>query len=181
MFVTREKNLGVVIGNNDLKIIVANDDKKANKLDEFDIVITNKDLKSTKMVIGTPGEYEVKGVLVNANSDSVETNTIHYAEIILDTVTFLYCFSNFKFSDDSYREIEDVDVLIVDQESKELDLAKLVNRFDPEIFVMVGDAETGTQILTEKGLAKSSVEKKIKFKPDDFGSEDFIIQTYILE
>ncbi|MBP9758072.1 hypothetical protein KBD45_00110 [Candidatus Dojkabacteria bacterium] len=182
MQLIREKNLGIEIGSNDAKVILINEDSpKIDRLAEYDVIISHQRLIENKFIVYSPGEYELKSVLINTNSSDVSSNEIHFAEIIIEGITLFYCFSNFKFNDESYKEIEDVDILLIDSKTNKIDLQKLITRFDPEVFVVVGDTDESNKVLAEAGISNVNTEKKLKFKSDDFGSEDYVFQTVILD
>lgn len=178
----REKKLGIEISSNEVRVVLVNEENpKIEKLSEYDVVIAHQKVIEDKFVVFTPGEYELRGVLINTNSNEVESNQIHYAEIIIEGITIFYCFSNFKFNDESYKEIEDVDILLIDSIAVNLDIQKLINRFDPEVFVVVGDTADSAKVLNSAGISSINSEKKLKFKSDDFGSEDYVLRSVILD
>jgi hypothetical protein len=181
MVIQREKKIGVVIGNNDTKLLIVNNSEKLTNPGEYDVLVANEIIVTDKMVINSPGEYEIKGSLINTNSLSVESDKIDYCEVIIDGINILYCFPSFEYKEETFKEIEEVDVLVVQAIAENKDLQKLINRFDPEILAINGEKELSTKFLADNGITTIESEKKVKAKVDDFGSEEFILKTYILE
>lgn len=181
MVIQREKKIGVVIGNNDAKVLVVNRAEKLTNPNEYELLISNENIPAEKLVIHTPGEYEVKGILVNAYCISEEANKLDYCEVIIDGINVLYCFPDFKFKEDAFKEIEEVDVLVIQAAPENKELQKVINRFDPEILAINGEKEISTKFLNDNGITTIEEDKKVKAKADDFGSEEFILKTFILE
>lgn len=181
MYICQEDKNGIELGTADAKVLLAyNSEMKLDKLGSYDLVISNFKLETPGMLVNSPGEYELRGTLINTNAADVDSDIVHYAEIVIEGVTIFYCFPNFCFNDQSYSETEDVDILMVNSGVGSLDLQKLLNRFDPEVFIVSGDVDASTKILIDAGMNTQNVQKKLKFKPEEFGNEDFVLQTYIL-
>lgn len=139
-------------------------------------VVVAPDLDGSGFHITVPGEYEVGQMSIVAQASS-DTDKLDIVEIIVDDVSVVTVFPEFKYSQRIHDNLGSIDVLVYMNNDVEK-LAELINKFDPEVVIGIGECEE--LVLRNAGINQIESLSKQKFSSEQFGAEEFSVQGYVL-
>lgn len=174
MEIKKIKDEGISISGIASSVLISKD---AYKGDDYDIVQAKKFTGDAFSIEG-PGEYEVSGVSILAQSSKMEKE-IDITEIIVDDVSIIYVRDGFQYSKLLHDNLGQIDILVIEI-TEDKSISDLINKFDPEILIPVGEEEIVEKVLATSGVAKFTKEKKFKSKSEKLGNDNAILETVIL-
>ncbi len=175
MELSYKKNVGFLVKSDNGKLAVIS--QKPVLDGKYDIIIA-PEYKGEGYFVSIPGEYEVGKISILAQASDT-ANNYDLVELMVDDISLVFAFEGFKYSKRVHDSLGDVDVL-VSMIEKSTDLKEVLGKFDPEIIVPAG-FEDPEKILKEQGINSIARDSIMKVKAERFGSEEFIIEGFILE
>lgn len=176
MDITYKNKKGIEIKAKKAKILFAENEEY--KGDEYDIVIT-KELKGKGFCVSMPGEYEVSGISVLAQSSSLDEK-VDVIEVLIGGSSVLLLRPGFKYSKSIHDNLGEIHVLVA-QIGKKDGYKDLVKKFDPEILIPFGPEDAIEGLLDKLDINDATQTKKISFRSSQFGKDEFDLETYTFE
>lgn len=173
MEIKYKKDEGLILSGSNSNVLVSS--KDSYKGDDYDVVFA-KGLDGKGFLINMPGEYEIAGISVIAQSSKMD-ESVDVVEFIVDDISVVVINSGFKYSKTIHDNLGDVNVLVAnvtESKSFEDELSKL----DPDKFIVFGDKVKVDEAIQKSGISNINEESKIKIKADEFGEEKTVLDTY---
>lgn len=165
----------IEIKGNEVTVLISDDTVKS---DNYDVILSSS-YEGSGFFLNIPGEYEISGVSIVAQSSN-DQGLIDITEFIVDDVSIVYIDDNFTYKKFLHDNLGQVNILLLKTNGK-IDINKLLNNFDPEYLVLLGEKEKAEDFVKKANLSNIVYDNKLKLRSDMVGKEDFILQTVIFE
>jgi hypothetical protein len=161
-------------------LVISNKENSARFIEKDDRLVIDIVSKRNSRIfrIGDCGEYEVDGLCIycKTHEDSLGITSV---EVLIDDINILFLSNTFEYKKEIHDEIGQVNILIL-KTGGSFVYKECLNTFDPEVLIFDGNISDVEGYLKKVDISNYTSGSDLKFVDTDFGTEDFVLRTFIL-